>query len=180
MVAAEKSQLRCCFLRESPHGGPPLSAWRCPAFIFLGRTRLGSKVGSNWSVFFQPTIVRKLRQIKLKFNAVRIWPRFTGYCGRCFESADASSQWIGPNTPCGRASFTRYEPDCLTRKHPSQYAKSAKFSTSPFVKKSALIGTEDLVASFCDELKSFSRRELLIFKAREEALDWLAADLVDA
>jgi hypothetical protein len=50
----------------------------------------------------------------------------------------------------------------------------------PFVKKSALIGTEDLPASFYDELKSFSRRELLIFKTREEALDWLAADSVDA
>ena len=45
----------------------------------------------------------------------------------------------------------------------------------PFVKKSALIGTDDLPASFCDELKSFSRRELVIFKTREEALEWLAA-----
>jgi hypothetical protein len=50
----------------------------------------------------------------------------------------------------------------------------------PFVKKSALIGTEDLPVSFYDELKSFSRRELVIFTAREEALDWLAADSVDA
>jgi hypothetical protein len=49
----------------------------------------------------------------------------------------------------------------------------------PFVKKSALIGTEDLPASFYDELKSYSRRELLIFKTREEALDWLAADSMD-
>jgi hypothetical protein len=46
----------------------------------------------------------------------------------------------------------------------------------PFVKKSALIGTEDLPASFYDELKSYSRRELLTFGTREEALDWLAAD----
>jgi hypothetical protein len=46
----------------------------------------------------------------------------------------------------------------------------------PFVKKSALIGTEDLPASFYDELKNYSRRELLMFKTREEALDWLAAD----
>ena len=43
----------------------------------------------------------------------------------------------------------------------------------PFVKKSALIGTEDLPASFYDELKTFSRRDLLIFKTREEALAWL-------
>ena len=50
----------------------------------------------------------------------------------------------------------------------------------PFVKKSALIGTEDLPASFYDELKSYSRRELLIFKTREEALDWLAADSMGA
>ena len=50
----------------------------------------------------------------------------------------------------------------------------------PFVKKSALIGTEDLPASFYDELKSYSRRDLLIFKTREEALNWLAADSGDA
>ncbi len=50
----------------------------------------------------------------------------------------------------------------------------------PFVKKSALIGTEDLPASFYDELQSYSRRDLLIFKTREEALDWLASDSVDA
>ena len=48
----------------------------------------------------------------------------------------------------------------------------------PFVKKSALIGTEDLPSSFYDEL--YSQRDLLIFKTREEALDWLAADSVDA
>ena len=50
----------------------------------------------------------------------------------------------------------------------------------PFVKKSALIGTEDLPVSFYDELKSYSRRELLTFKTREEALAWLVADSVDA
>src|SRR5882672_4977169 len=49
----------------------------------------------------------------------------------------------------------------------------------PFVKKSALMGTEDLPASFYNELKSFSRRELLIFKTRDEALAWLATDSVD-
>jgi hypothetical protein len=58
--------------------------------------------------------------------------------------------------------------------------KEAAVFDKPFVKKSALIGTEDLPASFYDELKSYSRRELLIFKTREEALDWLAADSADA
>ena len=50
----------------------------------------------------------------------------------------------------------------------------------PFVKKSALLGTESLPAPFYEELISFSRRELVILKTREEALDWLAADSVDA
>jgi hypothetical protein len=57
--------------------------------------------------------------------------------------------------------------------------KEAAVFDKPFVKKSALIGTEDLPASFYDELKSFSRRDLRIFKTREEALAWLATDSVD-
>jgi hypothetical protein len=57
--------------------------------------------------------------------------------------------------------------------------KEAAVFDKPFVKKSPLIGTEDLPASFYDELKTFSRRELLIFKTREEALAWLASDAVD-
>ena len=49
----------------------------------------------------------------------------------------------------------------------------------PFVKKSALLGTESLPAQFYEELIGFSRRELLILKTREEALDWLATDPED-
>ena len=40
----------------------------------------------------------------------------------------------------------------------------------PFIKKSAFVGTESFPTEFYEELKSFSRRELLIFKTREEAL----------
>jgi len=58
--------------------------------------------------------------------------------------------------------------------------KEAAVFDKPFVKKSALIGTEDLPTSFYEELKSYSRRELLIFETREEALKWLAADSGDA
>jgi hypothetical protein len=43
----------------------------------------------------------------------------------------------------------------------------------PFVKKSALIGLEDVPISFVDGLKEFSRRELYVFDTRKEALDWL-------
>jgi hypothetical protein len=57
--------------------------------------------------------------------------------------------------------------------------KEAAVFDKPFVRKSALIGSEDLPASFYDELKSFSRRDLRIFKTREEALAWLATDSVD-
>jgi len=50
----------------------------------------------------------------------------------------------------------------------------------PFVKKSALIGTENFPMEFYEELKGFSRRELLIFKTREEALAWLLGDSAGA
>jgi hypothetical protein len=47
----------------------------------------------------------------------------------------------------------------------------------PFVKKSALTGTEDLSASFYDELKNYSRRDMTILKTRDTALAWLTADI---
>jgi len=46
----------------------------------------------------------------------------------------------------------------------------------PFVKKSALIGTETLPETFYEQLKAFSGRELPIFKNREEALAWLVEE----
>lgn len=49
----------------------------------------------------------------------------------------------------------------------------------PFVKRSALVGIESLPTSFYDELISFSRRDMTIFKTRNLALDWLAADSAD-
>jgi hypothetical protein len=49
----------------------------------------------------------------------------------------------------------------------------------PFVKRSALVGIEGLPTSFYDELISFSRRDMTIFKTRNLALDWLAADSAD-
>ena len=46
----------------------------------------------------------------------------------------------------------------------------------PFVKKSALIGTESLPREFYEAMKTFSRRELPIFETREKALAWLVRD----
>jgi hypothetical protein len=50
----------------------------------------------------------------------------------------------------------------------------------PFIKKSALIGTETLPKDFYEDMTRFSRRELPIFKTREGALNWLVADSGDA
>ncbi len=54
-----------------------------------------------------------------------------------------------------------------------QAMKETAVFDKPFVKKSALIGTESLPKQFHDAMTSFSRRELVIFKNRAEALAWL-------
>ncbi len=46
----------------------------------------------------------------------------------------------------------------------------------PFIKRSALLGTQSFPRDFYDEITSFSRRDLRIFTTREEALTWLVAD----
>ena len=53
--------------------------------------------------------------------------------------------------------------------------ESAVFD-KPFVKKSALIGTETLPKEFYEQMKTFSGRELPIFKTRDEALAWLVEE----
>jgi hypothetical protein len=47
----------------------------------------------------------------------------------------------------------------------------------PYVKRAAWIGTEDLPHIFYEHFKSFSQRELPIFKTREEAMDWLVGEV---
>ncbi len=46
----------------------------------------------------------------------------------------------------------------------------------PYVKRSAWVGTESLPHVFYEHFKSFSQRELPLFKTREEAMDWLVAE----
>ncbi len=46
----------------------------------------------------------------------------------------------------------------------------------PYIKKSAWVGAANFPPEFFDSLTSFSRREFLTFKTREEALAWLAED----
>ena len=55
-------------------------------------------------------------------------------------------------------------------------AKEVLVLDRPYVKRAAMIGTENLPKVFYEHFKSFSQRELPIFKTREEAMDWLVAE----
>jgi hypothetical protein len=46
----------------------------------------------------------------------------------------------------------------------------------PFVKKTAWVGSESIPHAFMENFHNFSQREIAIFKAREEAIDWLVKD----
>ncbi len=46
----------------------------------------------------------------------------------------------------------------------------------PYVKRSAWVGTESLPRVFYEHFKSFSQRELPLFKTREEAMEWLVSE----
>ncbi len=43
----------------------------------------------------------------------------------------------------------------------------------PFVKKTAWIGTGSIPHAFFENFHNFSQREIVTFKTREEAMDWL-------
>jgi SpoIIAA-like len=46
----------------------------------------------------------------------------------------------------------------------------------PFVKKSAWVGTEHIPHAFMENFQSFSQREIVTFKTRDEALEWLVGE----
>ncbi len=46
----------------------------------------------------------------------------------------------------------------------------------PFVKKTAWVGTEGIPHAFMENFHTFSQREIVTFKTREEAMDWLVKD----
>jgi hypothetical protein len=54
--------------------------------------------------------------------------------------------------------------------------KEAAVFDKPFVKKSALIGTQSFPTKFIVEIKAYSRRNLVSFETRGEALAWLVKD----
>jgi hypothetical protein len=46
----------------------------------------------------------------------------------------------------------------------------------PFVKKTAWVGTESIPHAFLENFHTFSRREIVTFKTREEAMEWLVGE----
>ena len=46
----------------------------------------------------------------------------------------------------------------------------------PFVKRSALVGTDSMPHVFFGNIKSFSQRDFGTFETREEAMEWLVAE----
>jgi hypothetical protein len=54
--------------------------------------------------------------------------------------------------------------------------KESTVFDKPHLKRSAWIGVETLPNVFYEHIKSFSRRDLPVFKTREEAMDWLVQD----
>jgi hypothetical protein len=77
-----------------------------------------------------------------------------------------------PNSVLIFADFTGAQVD----KKVATRMKEVMVLDRPFVKKSAWIGAESVPEVFYEHFKNFSQRDFPIFKTREEALDWLAAD----
>jgi hypothetical protein len=46
----------------------------------------------------------------------------------------------------------------------------------PFVKKTAWVGSEGIPHAVMENFHTFSQREIVTFKTREEAMDWLAGE----
>lgn len=46
----------------------------------------------------------------------------------------------------------------------------------PFVKKTAWVGSESIPHALMESFHTFSQREIVTFKTREEALDWLVGE----
>jgi hypothetical protein len=46
----------------------------------------------------------------------------------------------------------------------------------PFVKKTAWVGTENIPHALMDSFHTFSQRQIVTFKTREEAMNWLVEE----
>jgi hypothetical protein len=78
----------------------------------------------------------------------------------------------GPKSVCILADYEGAELDHAV----AMKIKEVLTLDRPFVKKSAWIGAEHIPHAFMENFHTFSQREIVTFKTREEALDWLAED----
>jgi hypothetical protein len=60
-------------------------------------------------------------------------------------------------------------------KHAADHMKVVATYDRAYVKRSAIVGADDIPEVYYRNLVSFSAREFPIFKTREEALDWLVS-----
>lgn len=62
------------------------------------------------------------------------------------------------------------------RRDVAERIKETLVFDKPYVKRSALVGVDKIPKVFLDSFRTFSQRELPVFKTREEALDWLVKE----
>ena len=77
-----------------------------------------------------------------------------------------------PHSVLTLADFTGAEFD----KQAADHMKVVATYDRSYVKRSAIVGADDVPDVYYRNLVSFSAREFPIFKTREEALDWLVAE----
>jgi hypothetical protein len=77
-----------------------------------------------------------------------------------------------PGSVLTMADFTGAEID----KNVATRVKEVLVLDRPYVKRSAWVGAESLPHVFYEHFKSFSQRELPLFKTRDEAMEWLVKD----
>jgi hypothetical protein len=85
-----------------------------------------------------------------------------------------------------RADIARHEPGSVLTladfsgaqvdKNVATRVKEILVLDKPYVKRSAWVGAESLPHVFYEHFKSFSQRDLPIFKTREEAMDFLVEE----
>lgn len=117
----------------------------------------------------------RLRFIKHKGQAIFVID--FSHCGSkeillLLDQVHADIARHAPGSIRSLADFTGAEVD----KDVAQKIKKVLVLDRPYVKKSAWIGTESLPHAFYENFKSFSQRELPIFKSRDEALEWLVSE----
>ena len=147
---------------------PPELLWRkhVALLVYLARSPRRRRtrehlVGLLWSDRDEKQARHSLSE------ALRVFRRVLGD-----DQVQADVARHAPGSMLILADFTGAEFD----KDVAQKIKKVLVLDRPYVKRSAWIGTESLPHVFYENFKTFSQRELPIFKTREEALEWLVTE----